>query len=161
MSASLDLEALGDDLVSVLRRAFGDKLCGIVLFGSLARGEADKRSDIDLFVLLRDTPWNKNRKKSVYFALDEIRRDYKRDTTVIERDLSEVQDIDRMLIDVAMDGMIFYDPEGTVNDLLERVRAAVNRTGLVRYRTEEGKYGWKLKRKLRPGGRFSVTLEEA
>jgi predicted nucleotidyltransferase len=31
-----------------------DDVCGIVLFGSVARGEADRQSDIDLFVLVGD-----------------------------------------------------------------------------------------------------------
>ncbi|QCS41286.1 nucleotidyltransferase domain-containing protein [Natrinema versiforme] len=29
-----------------------DEICGIILFGSVARGEADRRSDIDLFVVV-------------------------------------------------------------------------------------------------------------
>lgn len=35
-----------------LQRAYGDRLRGIVLYGSEARGEADEDSDIDLLVLL-------------------------------------------------------------------------------------------------------------
>jgi predicted nucleotidyltransferase len=35
-----------------LREAFGDRLRGVVLFGSEARGEASPENDIDLFVLL-------------------------------------------------------------------------------------------------------------
>lgn len=29
-----------------------DEICGVILFGSVARGEADRRSDIDLFVVV-------------------------------------------------------------------------------------------------------------
>lgn len=43
--------------VDRVRRETGDaddvaELCGIVVFGSVARGEADRRSDIDLFVVV-------------------------------------------------------------------------------------------------------------
>jgi predicted nucleotidyltransferase len=37
---------------SALRDAFGERLKGIILYGSEARGEADPDSDIDLLVLL-------------------------------------------------------------------------------------------------------------
>jgi len=159
MAVSLDLEALGRDVVSTLQPALEDKLCGVVLFGSLARGEAGEWSDIDLFVLLRDIPWDRDRKTAVYLALDDIRRKYHRDTTVIERDLSEIKDVDRMLIDVAADGIILYDRGGLTAGLLAKVRAAVDKAGLVRYQAKDGKYGWKLTRKLSPGERFGVTLE--
>ena len=38
--------------MSALRDTFGDRLCGLVLYGSEARGEAGPDSDIDLLVLL-------------------------------------------------------------------------------------------------------------
>ena len=37
---------------AALRDAFGERLKGIILYGSEARGEADPDSDIDLLVLL-------------------------------------------------------------------------------------------------------------
>lgn len=42
------------DLVAEVERRLSTP-CGIVLFGSVARGEADRRSDIDCFVLVDDT----------------------------------------------------------------------------------------------------------
>ncbi len=38
---------------SALVRHYGDTFSGVVLFGSLAHGQADDASDIDLLVLLR------------------------------------------------------------------------------------------------------------
>lgn len=35
-----------------LQKTFGDRLCGVVLYGSRARGDADPDSDLDLMVLL-------------------------------------------------------------------------------------------------------------
>jgi predicted nucleotidyltransferase len=42
------------DLVSELTDAIDD-ICGIILFGSVARGDADRKSDIDCFVLVSGT----------------------------------------------------------------------------------------------------------
>src|SRR5436853_613454 len=35
-----------------LRDLYGDRYCGLLLYGSYARGEADEGSDVDLLVLL-------------------------------------------------------------------------------------------------------------
>ncbi len=43
------LRAIGD----ALERLYGDRLQGVVLYGSLARGDEDADSDTDLLVLLR------------------------------------------------------------------------------------------------------------
>jgi predicted nucleotidyltransferase len=42
-----------DRMKEALEEVFGDRLKGMVLFGSEARGEADEESDIDVFLLLR------------------------------------------------------------------------------------------------------------
>ena len=38
----------------VLEDHYGDRLGGVVLYGSLARGEATQESDVDLLVLLKE-----------------------------------------------------------------------------------------------------------
>jgi predicted nucleotidyltransferase len=37
-----------------LQAAYGDRLQGVVLYGSVARGQAGPESDVDVLVLLRD-----------------------------------------------------------------------------------------------------------
>ena len=48
----------------IIREAYGDRLAGIVLYGSVARGEDGPESDIDLLVLLHGE----------YGLFDEIQR---------------------------------------------------------------------------------------
>ena len=48
-------EAL-DAYVVALRRRYGDDLVSVVLFGSLARGEAKPESDIDVLIVVRGLP---------------------------------------------------------------------------------------------------------
>lgn len=50
----MDVEMLRREIRPRLEEAFGERLRGIVLFGSRARGDAAEDSDIDLLVLLDD-----------------------------------------------------------------------------------------------------------
>jgi len=49
----MDPEKLNRELKRRLRDAFGDRLTGVVIYGSEARGEASEDSDIDVMVLLQ------------------------------------------------------------------------------------------------------------
>ncbi len=56
----MDREELLNRIKDHLKDAYGDRLQGIVLYGSEARGEAEPDSDIDLLVLLKGPmeSWN-------------------------------------------------------------------------------------------------------
>jgi len=150
---------LGEDVVSSVKGRFGDDLVAVVLFGSLARGEADERSDIDLLVVLRRLPRRPvERRRLVYLALAPIRKKYRRDTTVIEMEEGEVGRVTPLILNVASDGVVLYDREGKLTEFLDKVRRRVEEVGLIRYRTPDGKYGWKLREPLRPGGKFEIEV---
>jgi predicted nucleotidyltransferase len=48
----LDVQSVLGELKTGLRLVYGDRLRGIYLFGSYARGEADRESDLDILVVL-------------------------------------------------------------------------------------------------------------
>ena len=45
-----------DAFVARVRAAYGERLVHVILYGSYARGEATKHSDVDVLVVLRDMP---------------------------------------------------------------------------------------------------------
>ncbi len=67
----MDKEQLLHRIKSCLQDTYGDRLQGVVLYGSEARGEAEPDSDIDLLVLLKGPIelWN-DIQTSVYALYD-------------------------------------------------------------------------------------------
>ncbi|MEM4484005.1 MAG: nucleotidyltransferase domain-containing protein, partial [Candidatus Methanomethylicia archaeon] len=55
-----------DALFKELLEYFGDKLISIIVFGSVARGEARKDSDIDLFLVIKDLPKSRFERQDIF-----------------------------------------------------------------------------------------------
>jgi predicted nucleotidyltransferase len=127
-----------------LVKRLGDRVVAVALFGSRARGEASEKSDFDFFVVVRDFD-ERDRRFKIYHCLHSV---VKRDVTVIDIDEDELfrEDlkIDSLLLNIIWDSVILYDPTGRLRELFERVKGAV-KDKLERYRTRDGKYGWKPK----------------
>ncbi len=49
-------KSLLEKLVKTLLNAFGDRLISVVVYGSVARGDNRKDSDVDLLLVIRDLP---------------------------------------------------------------------------------------------------------
>lgn len=130
---------------SIIRRC-GEKIVAIAPFGSVARGEATEISDIDLFIVVKDFPKSLERRRKLY---DAAYRELPKggDVTVIDIDEEELftQDLEvtPLLLNIAWDAEILHEPGGKLTELLTNIRGAIERAGLERYRTPDGKYGWK------------------
>lgn len=131
--------------------ALGDRVVAIALFGSWARGEASDRSDADFFVVVRDFN-DRDRRFKIYHCLHGA---LKRDVTVVDVEEEELfrEDltITPLLLNIAFDSVILHDPSGRLGELFKRIREAAE-NNLERYRTRDGKYGW------RPKGRCFTTI---
>jgi len=134
------LHKASDELVKALK----DKIVAIALFGSWARGEISEHSDIDFFIVVKNFN-SKDRRFQIYHQLHKV---LKKDITIIDIDenilFKEDLTINSLLLNIAWDSIILYDPSGKLNSLFERIRNSV-KDKLERYRTKNGKYGWKPK----------------
>ncbi len=146
------MSALSQAVVENLRKRFSDSLVAVALFGSAARNEAKERSDFDFLVILRGIPKSLERRYQVYRPIhDALTAQSSRttDITVIDLDEEFITDenaeITSLMLNIASDAAILYDPEGKLASFLEGVRRLIRAAGLERYRTKDGKYGWKPK----------------
>nr|MDO8062829.1 nucleotidyltransferase domain-containing protein [Candidatus Freyrarchaeum guaymaensis] len=126
-----------------LKRLFGGAYVGLMLFGSYARGEASEGSDVDVLVVLRGVS-GLNVRGEIYSVLA---RHVGRAVTLVDVDLEVVSrgdfEVTPLLLNALYDGVIVYDEFGVLEKLKRKVAELVEKARLVRYRTPDGKYGWK------------------
>jgi predicted nucleotidyltransferase len=126
-----------------LEKLLGDEFLGLMLFGSWARGEARNYSDVDVLIVLRSLRGFEVR-SSIYNVLAKC---VKRAVTLIDVRADELfkgeLELTPLLLNILVDGIVIYDKTGKLSELTSKVRRFVNSIGLIKYRTPDGKYGWK------------------
>jgi len=126
-----------------LSEVLGDEFVSMALFGSWARREAGPDSDVDVLVVLRSIKGMEVRSK-IYSI---IAKHVKRAVTLVDLRLSEVSgrevELTPLLLNILSDAVIIRDEEDTLKALIEKCKKLIRRANLVRYRTPDGKYGWK------------------
>ncbi|RDD53449.1 MAG: nucleotidyltransferase domain-containing protein, partial [Candidatus Korarchaeota archaeon NZ13-K] len=78
MEIGLREERLKEPYASLLRKLLdraleklGDNLISFVVFGSVARGEARKDSDIDILIVARDLPRSRFKRQDLFMEIEE------------------------------------------------------------------------------------------
>jgi predicted nucleotidyltransferase len=58
-------------LLNELLNYFGDKFISLVVYGSVARGEARKNSDIDILLVIKDLPRYRFERQEIFMRIKE------------------------------------------------------------------------------------------
>ena len=125
-----------------LDELLGEEFVGMALFGSWARGEARPDSDVDVFIVLRSLKGMEARSR-IYKV---IARRVRRGLTLIDMRLEELKgtvELTPLFINIVADAIVIWDKEGLLHSFIEKGRELIKKAGLVRYKTPDGKYGWK------------------
>jgi len=151
-----DIAPVLNNAVEMLKKRYGDELVSVVFYGSWARGEQKERSDLDLLVVL-EGPFNfVAKRREVYHLLSQVQAGVEISPLVMER--KEMEKLQPIHFELSADGFILYDRAGFMSKILEKVGRIIRTIGSERYRTEDGCYGWILKKDLRPGEIIEVEL---
>ncbi|MEM3714793.1 MAG: nucleotidyltransferase domain-containing protein, partial [Nitrososphaeria archaeon] len=141
--------------VKALKRILSENLISIVLFGSVARGEAKEGSDIDLLVVARDfTPF-----KSRFDVFNEVDRELRNSEeyselkkkklgTLISPVPLKPEEVKRnppILLDLITDGVILYDKENFMRSCLADLKKKLEEKGARKIFLSDGKWYWDLK----------------
>jgi len=154
--------------LELLKETFGDSLISLVLYGSVARGEAKADSDIDILLILRDPPNNYHRRLDQVLG---VQSDLEREEVFktmsrrlgIEPFLSHIilskeeADENRYIyLDMVEDAKILYDRDNFFARRLEGIRKRLRELHSKRVWLEDGTWYWDLKPDLKPGEVFTL-----
>lgn len=130
---------------------------GVGIFGSLARGDLGNRSDIDVFVILREKEPGIRIDKLWYNRITESLQDLDRDVTVLVYSVRGLKDISNWyVLRLASEGILLFD-KGGIKGLFKQIIKAAKNAGLVEEKIG-GRKVWKAK-DLRFGEKLEVKVE--
>jgi hypothetical protein len=115
-------------IVFEIRALLGASLSGVVLFGSVARGEARKGSDIDLLIVLDQ---DRALSRSLYSTWDERFGGGAHSPHFVHIPGKAV-DAGSLWLEAAVDGVVSYDRNGAVSRFLGSLRGLIASGGLKR-----------------------------
>lgn len=166
--ASVILTQVADDFTKMLARILGNQLISVVLFGSIARGEARKKSDVDLLIVVKaptetDLIWMREQITELcldFEAQPEALALMKQGFPAVIRQIvySEAEALRTHLfyLDLVVDGRILYDRDGFFAAKLARVRRRMARLGTRREYLSRRRWVWQLKPGMKPGERVEL-----
>jgi len=143
--------------VDGLRQALGQCLLAVVLFGSRARGEGQETSDWDLLVIARDLP-AKTLARHLLLK-NALPVDWRARVAILGKTPKEFEAaLPSLYLDIALDGILLYDPEGYAELRLSRLRRLIETRGLHR-EADRRDLAWRWQQF--PGFNWSLEWEGA
>lgn len=162
MTATTASRALRDAAAAYARRLeeeLAENLVAVILYGSVARGEAGAGSDIDLLVICERLPAGRFARLRLLERVDAaFEGDLARlsamgiDTRVVPllRTRQEAARVVPLYLDMVEDGWALVDRDGFFAGVLAGLRARLTALGAERRRRGRVRY-WVLKRDFAPG----------
>lgn len=138
-----------ESLVVWVVEGFWDKLVSLVIFGSVAAGQARAESDVDLLIIAEDLPERYSdrlrlwREKKLYPLIDPILLTP-----------SEAERIQPFYLDLLEYSVIVYDRDGFMRRVLEGLRAKLKILGAIKVELPDKSWYWVIK----PGAGFGEAI---
>lgn len=162
-------KSLLEKLTKLLQEEFQDRLVSVVLYGSVARGDNRKDSDVDLLLVIKDLPKTITERVILF---DKVER--KLDDDIMRlmdegyyvtfspglKTPEEAVRFSPIYMDMTEDAIILYDRDGFFRKVLEKTRKRLKELGFERVWLSEKSWYWR-KRDYKLGEiiDFGDTLE--
>lgn len=147
------LLALAKKFAGQLQVAWGENLVSVVLYGSVARGECNKDSDLDLLVIAEELPESRFERNDLLRQQQEALKDemlslekrgYHPRFSWLAKTREEAEYHSPLYLDMTEDAIILYDKGAFFQGVLDEMRARMREYGSRRVWLEGGWY-WDLK----------------
>jgi predicted nucleotidyltransferase len=151
--------SLVKELCVALQRVFMDNLVSVVVFGSVARGEARVDSDVDLLIVARGLPKSRFKRAELFERAEELveplveelwSRGIYVDFSPIILDVDEAVRHRPIYLDMVVDAVIVFDRDGFFKRVLDNLAERLKTLGAERKKIGRLWY-WVLKKEYRPG----------
>lgn len=139
-----------EKLLEALKNKYGDRLVSVVLFGSIARKEARKDSDIDLLIVIKDLPKSRLKRQEEFLEVESHLEDLLEktegfvDLSPILRTPEEILKYPPILLDIVEDGIILHDENDFFKKVIEDLREKLEKLGAKRIKMGK-RWFWILK----------------
>lgn len=146
-------------LLKTLVSTFEDRLVSLVVYGSVARGEAKQYSDLDLLVVIEGLPKSRFSRSELFDLVeDSLFKDlenlrsmgYQVALSPIIKTPEEAQKISPLYLDMVEDAVIVYDKDKFFESVLIRLSEKLKELEAKRIWIGK-KWYWRLKKGLKPG----------
>lgn len=149
-----------------LTSSLKDKVLGVALFGSVARGSARKDSDIDILLLLKEKDEETHQKiiqlGIAIYDWEENKslkaQGYTSKIYDIEKTERELRANPLILLDIVDHGIILYDPKKKLKHLFLAFKKKLKELGARKIVFPDGKWCWDLKPDWKPGEIVEIKL---
>jgi len=158
------------DYTDLLLSSYGEGLLGVALFGSVARGDWKKESDIDLLVVvdgwegrrewarIRELVSLKGRLARTASHVDALRNGFVPAIAELPLAPSQLLEFRTVYLDIALDGVILLDRKGELKKFVDSVRAWGEASGSKRVVSLDGSFYWVIA-SARPGDVVQLGVE--
>ena len=140
--------------------SLGPRLVSIVLFGSVARGDATESSDVDLLVVAEGFPARLSARRQellkLYAPVREARQLPFIEWNLVTKTPDEARVHSPLYLDMVEDGRLLFDRDGFFAGVLERMRARMRELGSQRVFLPDGSWYWDLQPGFRFGGEVRI-----
>lgn len=112
------------------------KVISAVIYGSWARMENTKDSDIDMLIISNDiNPKRQRRRKEIASIKEQLFIGYPLDILLLTTDecISNFKGHNPLFLDIALDGIILKDEENFIKKLIDDTKQYITQKGLIRY----------------------------
>ena len=145
-------KSLLEKLTKLLQEEFRDKLISVVLYGSIARGDNRKDSDIDLLLVIKDLPKTITERVILFDKVerkldDDIMRlmdkGYYVTFSPILKTPKEAMRFSLIYMDMTEDAIILYDRNGFFRKVLEKTKKRLKELGFERVWLSKKSWYWR------------------
>jgi predicted nucleotidyltransferase len=159
------VEELIRQLVEALQSRLGERLVSVILYGSYARGQPNRDSDVDLLIVAEGfSPSSLERQAFITPLLFEIENPLRKSwkswvwfpyVSTILKTPAEADCVSRIYFDMVEEAKILFDREDFFHAVLQKVQRRLRELGARKVQVGRMWY-WDLKPDYRPGEVFEI-----